>query len=145
MSIKDELLAIKAGNTDDKLYPQESVDWAQENAESDLHGHFLWDNEQAGNEHRLAQARRLIMVYVVTEDRTPILISLTPDRVNGGGYRAISDVLAVPDLTAIMLRDAFAELERVEKKYYRLKELSDVFAELGRARANHRSGRRPNG
>jgi len=55
-------------------------------------------------------------------------VSLSADRVTGGGYRSLHSVLDNELLAAIMLRDALAELRRFRVKYNRLKSLAPVMA-----------------
>ncbi len=136
MSIKSELLRIQQADPDNVLRPVEVVEWAAENKDSDLYRALEWDDPTAAHQHRLWQVRQLIMIHVTTEDRTPLLVSLSIDRRNeGGGYRAISDVADHPDLREIMLADALAELERVQTKYARVQELAEVWREADKVQA----------
>lgn len=137
--IRDELLAIKAQSEDGLLRAPAVVRWARENPESALHGALEWDDPSAAEEYRIYQVRRLISLHVVSEEGVPQLVSLSFDRSKSGGYRDISDVVKSRDLSAIMLADALAELERVQEKYERLKELSGVWAEVKSARRRRRS------
>lgn len=134
MSIKDELLALKQASDDGLLHADLVVDWAEANPASSLHAQFQWDDVIAAREFRIYQARRLIQLHVVAEDGSPQMVSLSFDRTKGGGYRSLSDVLQSRDLSDIMLADALAELERVQKRYERVKELTSVWAEVNQVR-----------
>lgn len=126
MSIKSELLAIKGKRK--LLKPKAVVDWAKSHPESKLHGCFTWDVDKASYEYWLWQARQLITVHVRTEDKKPLMVSLSVDRVSpGGGFRVIDEVLQEADLVAVMLADALKELTRVRDKYDYLKALKPVW------------------
>ena len=105
---------------------------------SPLHDCFEWDDEKAGHEYRLNQARHLIVSVVVVASGGEMLqahISLKPDRYSpGGGYRAMVDVLSDKELRAQMLAEALAELEVFRRKYKDLKELAGIFAAMKKAR-----------
>lgn len=135
MSVKLELLRIQQADREHILRPEEVVQWAKDNPESALYGCLEWNNRKAAEQHRLWQVRQLIQLHVLTEDRSPMLVSLSIDRKNrGGGYRSISDVIEVPDLREIMLADALAELERVQMKYERVDALRALWEEAERVR-----------
>jgi hypothetical protein len=137
--LKSELLAIRAADADGMLRPKVALDWARGNPNSALHAALEWDDETAAEAHRLDQIRRLISIHVVTADGDPLLVSLSLDRVHGGGYRAIDDVIASRNLSAIMLADALAELERVQARYSHVQELTAVWEEVRGARRRRRS------
>lgn len=132
--IKAELLAIKAMSEDGLLRAPAVVAWARENPESALHGALEWDDPSAAEEYRIHQVRRLISLHVVSEEGVPQLVSLSFDRSKSGGYRDISEVVKSRDLSAIMLADALAELERVQTKYEQVKELTAVWEQVKAAR-----------
>lgn len=141
LSIRSELLSIQHATPDNILHAADVVEWAQANSESALHRSIQWDDRKAAHEYRLWQVRQLITIHVVQEDSTPLLVSLSIDRIEGGGYRSISDVLPVPDLRAIMLADALAELQRVQAKYQRVEELQRVWQEAESARREQQQPR----
>lgn len=130
MTIKEELLSIKAASADGLLYAPEVVDWARTRPESALHSALEWNDSVAANNFRIDQVRHLIRIHVISEDGSPQLVSLTFDRKVDGGYRAISDVVKDRDLSAIMLADALAELERIKQKYSRVEALTKVWQEV---------------
>jgi|SRR5215467_4369684 len=134
MSIRDELLVIK--NEHETLQAESVVEWARRNPGSEIHGALEWNDTEAANQWRLAQVRRLIAIHVVNvEHGYRELVSLSADRVrDGGGYRHIDDVLGIPEMRDILLRDAFNDLDRLQKKYQRLSELASVWAEKEKAK-----------
>lgn len=142
--IRDELLALQAASRDGLLRAEDVVDWARGNPSSALYKQFTWDRDKAAREYWLYQARRLIQIHVVSGDGTPKLVSLTIDRKSGGGgYRAISDVVANKTLSAIMLDDALRELERVRSRFERVKELTGVWSAIDDAAARLRGKPEP--
>lgn len=139
MSVKEELELIQQQN-DGLLRPIDIVQFA-ENPETALHSQFTWDDQKAGYEYRLWQAREIIRVNVeVIETRNdPVsvraFVSLPSDRKNpGGGYRGIRDVMADDGWRKEMLAMAAREMKRFQDQYQALSELSDVFTAMEKAR-----------
>ena len=128
MSIKDELLSLR--DDQDMIYPHVVVDWARQHEDSSLYRSIEWNNSIAADNYRVWQVRQLLKVHVVNDDKTPRVLSLSIDRVSGGGYRTVESILSRRDLTNIMVLDAIAELERVKKRYNSIKKLSKVWDEL---------------
>jgi hypothetical protein len=120
------------------LKPRDVVDTAAD-FRNPLHSYFEWNNEIAGDEYRLHQARQLIanvVEYMPNEKSggytpTRAFISLTTERHGEeSGYRTIKEVLSREDLRKQMLKDALNELNAVRLKYSTLKELAKVFEEI---------------
>lgn len=132
--IKAELLAIQNASRDGMLHAERVVSWARSHRRSALHGQFEWSNAKAAAEYRLWQARRLIQINVTMADGAPQLVSLSFDRNNGGGYRDVQDVISNRKLSEIMLNDALAELQRVQIRYQRVRELTSVWSAVKRIR-----------
>lgn len=146
MSIESELLAIK-GNKE-MLLAEDVIAWARSHPKSKLHQAIEWDDRKAADEHRLWQARRLIALHITFEDGERKFVSLSVDRTrDGGGYRDIDDVVRDKMLHDIMLADALNELQRVQLKYERLKQLKPVWREVARLKrkADHREEQRKAG
>lgn len=146
MSIESELLAIK-GNKE-MLLAEDVIAWARSHPKSKLHQAIEWDDRKAADEHRLWQARRLIALHITFEDGERKFVSLSVDRTrDGGGYRDIDDVVRDKMLHEIMLADALNELQRVQLKYERLKQLKPVWREVARLKrkADHREEQRKAG
>lgn len=114
------------------IHAERVVEWARNNPDSELHGEFEWDDGKAAHEYRIWQARRVIAVNVVSEHGERQVISLSIDRIKGGGYRNVEDVARDPSLMEIAVKDALTELRRVRAKYQHLKQLSDVWGAIGR-------------
>jgi hypothetical protein len=128
VSIQDELNALKDGNgiIDAKVV----LKWARTHRKSAIAKKLTWNNVKAANEFRLVQIRRLIIVYTTNVHSEPTVISLTTDRVEGGGYRQIGDVLSDASLRDIAVRDAVTFLYSAYAKYSYLVELANVGREL---------------
>ncbi len=140
MSLKSELMALQSAADQGILHAEAVVSWARMHPDSALHRSIQWDDAIAAREHRLWQARQLIQLHIRDERGEPLMVSLSIDRQGGGGYRPIADVAKTPELREIMLSDALSELERVQAKYARVKELETVWqqAETVRVRTGVR-------
>ena len=134
MTIKTELLAIQETSTDGRLYPREVVSWARDNPGTALHKAIEWNNRKAADAYRLAQVRQMIEIYVINVPDGPLVISLSHDRLAGGGYRSVHEVAASAELRKIALKDALAELDRVQAKYDRITDLAAIWAEADTVR-----------
>jgi hypothetical protein len=143
MGIRDELVAIQQKDENHVLHAAKAVAWAKAHPESYLYRSLEWNDDVAAHEYRLEQVRKLIRLHVIDERGDPIVVSLSIDRPNGGGYRAMDDVLSTPDLRAIMLRDALAELDRVRKRYNSVKELAEVWEATEKVKSRSRKARTP--
>lgn len=137
-TIGAELLALK--NEDGIINPRAAVDWARQHTRSQLHAQLEWDDSVAGERWRLWQIRSLISVHIVDADGGRRFVSLTIDRKHDGsnGYRSMEDVVARPDLREVMLKDALAELERLQGRYKKLSELEPVWSQADKVRARRR-------
>lgn len=135
--VKAELLAIQKASKDRMLHPAAVVGWAKRNRASALYRQFEWNNSKAANEYRIWQARRLIAINVVMDSGAPQIVSLSFDRTKGGGYRNVADVLSDRKLSEIMLQDALAELQRVQARFHRVRELTSVWTQIKRVRQKH--------
>ena len=140
MAIADELMALR--NNNGVINPAHVVAWAKDNPTSRLHASLEWDNDLAGERWRREQVRQLIAVHVVDADGSRKLISLSIDRTASGGYRPIDEVMGTATLREVMLKDALAELDRVQKKYERLQELERVWAAANQVREGRASRRK---
>lgn len=117
------------------LHPEVVVDAAR-SPDSVLHDCFEWDDSVAASEYRVWQARKLITCYVEVVKRSvpehQVFVSLSSDRVAGGGYRTLVSVMTDDLLRYRLLEDALAELRVFQRKYSSLVELVDVFREVAK-------------
>jgi hypothetical protein len=142
--IKKELDRLKAKSPNRLLEPSVVVA-AAKSPKSPLHGCFEWRTQHAAQKYLLHQARQLLAAYTVVVTTTsgePIkvrhFVSLTSDRVNGGGYRSLPDVMNDEELSDQMLADALSELQLFQIKYSRLKQLQPIFDEIDNLRQTRR-------
>lgn len=131
-------MAIQATAKGGILHVEAIHKWAKAHPRSALFKAIEWDVHKAATEYQFWQIRRLVQIYIVSEDGAPQIVNLMVDRYRGGGYRLVDDVLSSKALSAAMLGDALQELERVEVKYQRVKELTSVWKAVGRVRKRSR-------
>jgi hypothetical protein len=126
-AIADELLALKSETG--VINPAGAVAWARENKKSTLHANLEWDDSIAGERWRVSQVRQLIALHITDAEGGRRFVSLSIDRRHDGsnGYRELGDVVAQPNLREIMLKDALADLERMQERYKKLSELEPVW------------------
>lgn len=126
--IKEELELIRKTNNG-FLRPQEIVEFAK-NSETALHSQFTWDDTEAAQKYRLAQARAIIRVAVIVDERSEetvrTYVSLTQDRHDEGGYRATVEVLNDDMLAEALMQDALKELNTFKRKYEKLSHVSGI-------------------
>jgi hypothetical protein len=128
MSIKEEL-EILCKQNNGFLRPQEVVEFAR-NPDTALHTQFEWDDGAAAEKYRLAQARAIIRVAVIVnpdnQESVRAYVSLTDERDENGGYRALAEVLSDEILKDKMLSDALKDLQTFQRKYNRLKDIAEI-------------------
>ena len=123
------------------LRPTDVVLWADEHPNSSLHNLFEWNDERAGDLYRYWQARKLIASVKVTmevnENKKCVraYVSLCEDRLLGGGYRLLVDVLNDANTRRALLSQALAEMNRVLRKYRQLEELAGLQSEIDKLEA----------
>ena len=130
--IDDELRRI-AGRHRGVLHAAHVVAFAR-NKKTALHSQFQWDDDEAAQQFRLMQARKLIRVTVIVAKQTGqtvnAYVSLQKDREAKGGYRYIVDVMSKTKLREQFLAQALRELNALAVKYGELEELAKVFAAI---------------
>lgn len=131
LAIRDEIIALK--DPGGLIHPHDLIEWARDNEDSELHGHFEWNDTKAAHAWRLEQARGLIQVHVIDANLARLTISLPSDRVNGGGYRDRDTVLSNKEMRLEALLDALAEIERWQhRNNHFAKEFQTIFAGIAR-------------
>lgn len=137
--VKAELDRIRTESASGLLHKRAVIDSAR-SEESPLHSQFTWDAEAALEKNLLREAGDLIREYTViltTRDDRPVmtrhLVSLSSDRLTGGGYRVVTEVLGEQALAEQFMSDAIAELAAARAKYGRIKELSHIFVLIDEA------------
>lgn len=115
------------------------VEWARKHPASALHSHLEWDDTTAAELYRQSQVRTLFNVHVTDGRGDRRFVSLSIDR-REGGYRPVTEVLSNAEFRSVLLEDALAELERVQRRYDHLSELALVWEAANKAKA--RRGRK---
>ena len=125
-----EALALRNGGI---ITPQILVAYARDNPLSALHRCFQWDDEQAAEMWRLAQAGKLIRRHVVKIEaadgdtiRIRGFVSLPSDRGPDHTYRSTVRLLNDRDQTAELLAQAKAELAAFRNKYAALQAVAKM-------------------
>lgn len=113
------------------LRPEDVVEYAKDK-NTDLHNRFEWNDDEASVKWRLHQARNLIRMVVIVEEKTGIgtrmYVSLNNDRdAVTGGYRNVVSVLSHKELRKQMIEEAKQEMNVFRNKYSSLSELKKVF------------------
>jgi hypothetical protein len=134
-AIEQELQMIEKDNGG-LLRPADVVSFAQDDTTA-LHGQFTWDDEEAGHQFRLVQARGIIRarptILPQAEKKTRAYVSLVPDRKKpGGGYRQIESVLTDKERRAQLVDQTLREIRRILEKRQELRELADMWEALER-------------
>ncbi|MGL5004246.1 MAG: hypothetical protein ACRDAM_15010 [Casimicrobium sp.] len=113
---------------DGLLIPEKVVEFAKDERTA-LHSHFDWDDTSAAHHWRVEQARNLIRVTVSYSEQVKkdvrVYVSLPSDRLQGGGYRKVSDVV-VSDKRDELLSAAKAEMQSFIKRYEEIQTLAGV-------------------
>jgi hypothetical protein len=104
--------------------------------ESPLHAGFEWDDSAAAHQHRLQQARRLIVSVRILNSPTTVLapafVSVrTPGR--GREYIPLSQAMTDIDLRTRVLDEARQAIESLERRYRGFEEASDILGRLKQA------------
>jgi hypothetical protein len=130
MTVETELLALT--DADGFIKPHTIVSWARSNTESEIYKRLEWNDDKAAEAYRIDQARRLIVIYIRSDEGDRATISLVQDRNSAGGYRHLNRVLQNRDLRLAALRQALRELRSFERRYRHIQQLAGVFAEMDR-------------
>ena len=113
---------------------------------SPTHKLFEWNDGVAAEKYRLFQSRRAIqdiVVTVVKQDEEPTNIHAFVNVVstaasNKAEYMSIDVAMQDDEKRNVILDNAFEELQKFEQKYQSLVELSDIFAEIHKAKAKRK-------
>ena len=123
--IEAELRTIKKAKGG-LLMPEDVVEYAR-SEETALHAQFTWDDTEAARKYRLDEARSVIRVHVQildNGDELPRYVHLPNDR---AGYREMEEVLADPQLTQTLMRQALRDLRSMQQKYAKLEALRPLW------------------
>jgi hypothetical protein len=118
-----DALAMVSKAANGRLTPEAVVNAAR-STKSPLHWHFEWDDKLAAQAHRLDQARTLIRLIRVedekTQDAVPAFVSVSD---HGTSYRSIGEVTSSRELQLLVLRQAERDLKAFERRYHMLQDV----------------------
>ena len=130
----------------------EDIVYEAKQKNSPFHEWFEWNNSKAAHQHRLKQARDLIgSVEIVRrsdpradkEGRIRAVVHLTRNVVDANGNNSVKRTY-IPTVKAmedeehreLLLKQALADFENLERKYGALSELATVFESIDEVRGN---------
>ena len=136
----------------DESLSAEDVLAEAKNKNSPFHKWFEWDDEKAAHQHRLKQARDLIGSVEIVRKTDPRadkdgrirgFVNITRNVVDADG-NSVQKRTYVPTVKAmenkeqrqLLLNQALADFENLERKYGALSELAKVFASVAKVRNN---------
>ncbi len=100
---------------------------------SPLHAFFEWDDSEAAEQYRLHQARNLIhsvaVTYPATETRRPrtVVAFVNIKKDNEQFYTSTLDAMCNGDYRAIVLKQAWRDLQAFRRRYGELAEFAQLF------------------
>jgi len=142
-AIRAELLAIAASH-DGALNPHDIVQRASD-PDSALHDEFEWNDDDAAEAYRLAQAgalvRRIKLTIVRPDGETKLMKVSTVRAYQSrpsmrhaeGGYETVGAIISDPDKRAEMVRQVVLEMSAYRKRYSELVELENVWVAISEA------------
>lgn len=136
LAAAEEVARIVMSAPESIAHPKVLLDSAR-NPSSPLHSFFEWDDTRAAEKYRLDQARSLLtrvkVFQAFGEQKVKIraFVSLSSDRIAGGGYRPIGAVMGNAERRDELLKTAKGELASFQKRYQNLTDiLGGVMAEI---------------
>lgn len=132
-----ELEQIRLNNKDNQLKPEEVLEYARNNIDSELHKGFEWDMEKAAYQYNLQQARQII--YNIR------IIKLDDNKVNNTkkieyipythldtieGYKSTIEVYKNKIDYEQLKNQAYRDLLYWKKKYENIIEFENIFKEI---------------
>lgn len=121
-----------------RLMPEVVVNAAKD-AKSALHPHFEWNDSVAAQAHRLDQARNLIRLIRIedqkTNEVTPAFMSVSDQ---GTSYRKTEEVVNSRALQLVVLQQAERDLTAFKKRYHMLQDICELVGQAEKAVASKR-------
>ena len=114
--------------------PENVVEYAK-NEGTTLNKMFEWDNEIAGEKYRIQQARdilRNISVEYIKKDntKTQIRAYVKTTLKHNDEYRSIESVISDEEQYALLLNQAYKELNSTKNKYAELQEIQELLKDI---------------
>ena len=114
-----------------KVTPEDVLEQARNNENSELHKCFEWNDSIAAEKYRLTQARQIIQLLVIKpekkEEPQVRVFQITTETNN---YQPVRLFLEQPDEYKALLQRAKNELSAFKTRYKTLSELETVFNEI---------------
>lgn len=133
-----ELVYNEIQEIGDTYTPDDIVEKAEDEPESELHKCFEWDDRKAARGYRLQQAR-LIMANIVVKTtdinpdaKTETFVRAIVKTEEKSTYEPITVTVTNVDSYALLLERAKSELEAFQRKYKTLSELAEIFDDIDR-------------
>jgi len=115
------------------LTPENVVEYAK-NTSTTLNRLFEWNDEIAGKNWRLQQARRIlnnITVEIIGKDNERKSIrAFVKTTTKKEGYRNIESVVSDAEQYSLLLNMAYRELNKTKNKYQTLKEIQEILKDI---------------
>lgn len=132
--VANEMHSIGKANGNDEFKPQELVEYARNNPNSELHKCFEWNDTVAAEKYRISQARdviRYLRITVPTEEgnleKTKVRLFVSTNN-HDNNYKATEIVFQNKTEYDKLLAEAMAELQAFKQKYQGIKELNKILA-----------------
>jgi hypothetical protein len=133
--------AIPLGQTLERLGKQRGGTWkpkdvvsAARDPKSAIHGLFEWNEKRAAEKWREEQARCYIrhLVVIIPNGNGGTMIRAAVSFGGGSGYQDSVKAMESPELRERLIAQALSEAESWRARYQHIKELSAIFAAIGR-------------
>lgn len=118
--------------------PQEIVDYARENPDSELHKCFQWDDSIAAEAWRRQQARIVCSSLVVVIEKgqsDPVSYRILQHDSEKKSYTPVTFTVRNEDAYSRLLKQAKQELAQFRSRYKSIVELAEVIEEIDKALA----------
>lgn len=114
------------------LRPEDVLEEAKD-VESPLHAAFEWNDSVAAQQHRLNQARRLIVSVRIIDSpvqtAVPAFVSVRSPE-HGRGYVPTAEAMSDDQLRARVLMEVRQFVEGMQRRYAHFQEVADVIGRL---------------
>lgn len=113
---------------DRKVTPEEVLEQARDDENSELHKCFEWDDSVAAEKYRLSQARQVIQFLVIKpEKKGEPQVRVFQITTETNNYQPTRLFIQQPDEYKALLQRAKNELSAIKSRYKTLSELEKVF------------------
>lgn len=115
-------------NSLDSITPENVLNYARENVDSELHKCFEWDDGIAAEMYRLTQARQVI-THIVFERKTPEAPKVRKYEITSvrNHYEPIRVVMSKPTERESLLKRAIRDFQAFKQRYSNLTEFEEIF------------------